>query len=325
MRIGKTLGVVTLWGAVCAGPARAGSIGDMCNWFVPIPAGSETANFSETFTLVLQGNVINQLNLTAIANDPLVNPFANVNQNYFKGAGTTSVTAMLDGNGNTDVVFTGSNPILSSYTFTYGTATNAEPHFGLVGIPASGTLTAQSAGSPLTILSGSWGITPLNVALPPQAINVPMLTLVAPPVTGTNIQYLTMFADVTTNGQTVGEWFEVPYSGQLPQLANYTDMGLTLSDVGFVIGPQIPLDELNFGTTSPPGFFGSPFTPLPLYDGVILGPGDGMGGVGGIITVSGLVPEPSSILTLTTGLLVSAGYLRRRGVLRWTVPTGKTV
>ena len=39
---------------------------------------------------------------------------------------------------------------------------------------------------------------------------------------------------------------------------------------------MIPLDQLNFGFLPPPGTLGSPFTPLPQYDGSSLNGGDGL-------------------------------------------------
>ncbi len=310
MKIATRLAWTICLMAVGANSVRAENVIG-CNIYVPTP----TCFDPDTFTYVLLGDDQSILDLSAIKTDPVVNPFYYVNQ--YLGYGTTNVTATLNAQGNTVVTFTGSNPILPSYQFNYGppgSMTNGEPHFGL------------DAHSPnaisLTMLSTSWS----DSAHPGQAGGAPILTVVPTNVPGPNeVGYITLFADVTAHGRTVGEWFEAPYTGTIPELANYTDVKVTLSDVGYIIVPTyIPLDQLNFGIMSPPGEIGSPFIPLPPYDGIILDPGDGMGGMGGSVTLSGIAPEPSSLISLATGLLLAAGYLARRGVLRRPVPAGRT-
>ena len=131
-----------------------------------------------------------------------MNPFAYVNTKIV-GSGTSSVTAKLDSNGNTVVKFTGSNPILASYEglFKYPTPTGTHagsPHFGL---------DASAAGSPpnpVKVLSETWSSAPSSTA--------PVISVFNRPATGTNLHYVTFYADVTANGITTGFWYELPYT-----------------------------------------------------------------------------------------------------------------
>ena len=134
----------------------------------------------------------------------------------------------------------------------------------------------------------------------------------APP-TGTPTQFITVFANVTSGGQTTGTWLEQPYTsgGPMPMLTNFTNQPLTLSNVGFFLSPtEIPLDNLNFGDMPPPGSPGSTFTPIPGDDGMTLTAGDGMGGAGG--SAPAVTPEPASVLSLALGLSLAAGWFRHR-------------
>jgi hypothetical protein len=297
MRSVKAALFAMAWVAAWACSARA-AYTDACNTFCSAPAWNASVDVGETFTFVLKGNVLSQLNLTGIQNDADLNPFLYVNKIFFGGSGTTSVTASLDSNGNTDVVFTGSNPVLPSYTFSYG----AKPHFGLELGGATPT--------PPTVISSAWKVTDnmSNTTSSTQALP----SLIAAPPTGTPTQFITVFANVTSGGQTTGTWLEVPYvAGQTPMLTNFTNQTETLSNVGFFLSPtQIPLDDLNFGTMPPPGSPGSTFTPIPGDDGMVLTPGDGMGGAGG--AAPAFVPEPASVLSLALGLSLAAGWLRHR-------------
>lgn len=298
MRIARTFGLATLLGVAWACSARADF--DDYSFFATPPSYTPASDQSESFTLILKGNVLGQLNLSAVSADPTLNPFLYVNNNYFGGSGTTSVTGSVDGNGNTDVVFTGSNAILPSYTFSYGSSSDNLPNFGL-----------STTGSPaptLTTLSSSWNVVP-DVGSP-MVVNQPGLSITPPQPGGSLAGYLVVYAEVTSGSQSSGQWFELPYTGTSPMLTNYTNAPETLSNVGYFLSPTlIPLDNLNYGTEPPPGLPGSPFTPDPGADGMTLTPGNGMGGAGGSLS---LVPEPSSILSLALGLSLTAGYLRRR-------------
>lgn len=293
MRIAKSLCATFCLLLASAGAARA----ELLDSIVGLPTMAGGAN---TYTMVVKGNVIGDLNLLAVQNDATLNPFYYVNQNYFAGSGTTSVTAALNG-GNTVVTFTGSNPILSSYTFPTG---NGQPNFGLsgaVGAPVSG------GGPTLDVISTAWSNNMTSTSLP-------AVTASSPPTSPGTLKYAIFFANVTSGGQTTGQWFEIPYTTTSPPsltLTNYTGSSETLSNVGYQLSPTlIPLDNLNFGNDPPPGYPGSPFTPLPSADGQSLSAGDGMGGAGGSY-VSPL-PEPSSIILLGTGVFATTCFIRRR-------------
>lgn len=284
-------------GALGVTSARAGSL---YNAYEGLPA-SLTGGSATSFTMVLKGDVRSTLNLTAMQTDTVANPFAYVNKNYFGGSGTSSVTATLDTNGNTVVTFTGTNPVLSTYNFSYGSSGNGLPHVGLDG--TAGNLS-------LSIISQAWSNTSSSQA-------TPALTVANPNPPGGSTSFVTFFATVTSGSQSTGQWFEVPYTtGTSPQLTltNYTSSNETLSNVGYMLSPTlIPLDNLNFNTLPPPGMSGSPFTSLPGYDGSMLTGGDGKGGAGGTITTDAL-PEPASIVSFASGLVVVAGYLARQRI-----------
>jgi hypothetical protein len=145
---------------------------------------------------------------------------------------------------------------------------------------------------------------------------LPGLSFYVPPPAGgaTDIDWIVFFTKVTDPGPTVGMWSEEPFDGSTaPTVTLTNDMAGsdTLSGAGYYISESyIPLDQLNFGSNPPPDYPGSPFIPRPSLDGQTLSAGDEIGGSGGSITFS--VPEPSSIITLGTGLFSVAAYLGRR-------------
>jgi PEP-CTERM motif len=295
MRIAKSL-VATL----CLLPATAGAArAEFLDWSVPAPTLGGGAT---SYSMTLQGNVVADINATQTQNDATLNPFQYVNQNFFGGIGTTSVTASLNGGGNTVVSFTGSNPVLSSYHF----GSNGLPNVGIngsVGSPVSG------GGPAFKLLSQAWS----NASTTTQ---MPTLTASGLGTVGLNVKYVTLFADITSGGQTVGQWFEIPYTpGTSPQLTltNYTTGSETLSNIGFQLSSTlIPLDNLNFNDDPPPGSPGSSFTPLPAFDGQSLSAGDGTGDPGGSFSAD--LPEPSSLLLLATGIFGTAGCFRKRRI-----------
>lgn len=257
---------------------------EVINFFVP-SAPSPSAN---SFTLVLQGNVAAAIDAAATQNDPIVNPFAYVNQNFFGGVGASSITVALDAAGNTEVTFTGSNPVLPAYMFNYGTDTNGKPHFGVDG--SSGT--SNGGGPALNLLTDSWSNAP----------PLPSVSLSAP-ATGATVNYIIVYVDVTSNGRTVGEWLEVPYNaGAFPgvTLTNFTSSTEALSNAGYRFSDtSIPLDLLNFATEPPPGQPNSRFILFP-QDDITLAPGS---------SAPAITPEPSTLVLVTAALLILVGHV----------------
>jgi hypothetical protein len=309
IRIDKTFALALAIAAMSAGLARASGVpglgGEAFNAFEPLPPSSMTGG-ATSFTIVFAGNVVSAIDTAGTVNDTGLNPFAYVNS-LLNNGGTTSVTAALDGNGNTDVTFMGSNAIMSSSSFQFG---NNLPHVGLSSSP--------SGPASLDLLSQTWSNSSSSFTLP-GGVSVSVVN------GGATDPFAIFFAQVTSGRLTSGEWFELPYTaGTVPRLtlANYTSSAETLSDAGYYLSPtQIPLDDLNFGSNSPPGSLNSPFIPLPNLGGQTLSPGNGTGGAGGSITTQGLVPEPSSIISMATGLLIAAGYF---GSKRSAIRRGRT-
>jgi hypothetical protein len=263
----------TVVAALGAGAAHA----ECFNEYETLPGYSPTV-----FVIILKGNVIGSLNIGAMATDPTVNPFYYVIKN--DGAkGTANVTAALNGQGNTVVTFTGP-AITPGETNSPG----HPPHFGL---DPSG---ANGSGPKLTVVTQYWSNNKSSTQLPSLTVNAPTLGA------GTT-KWITFFADVTANGQTVGQWFEVPYTGTQPTFSPqvYTQGNVTLSNVGYQLSPTfIPLDNLNFPADPPPNTSGSTFTDLPQFDGKTLTS----------------MPEPGSAVLAVglTGLLLQRFRRRRR-------------
>jgi hypothetical protein len=290
MRIRNGLTLVLVF-ATMGGAARAsapiGLASEEYNGFAPLPPSAMLPGGANAFTMVFAGNVASSINTSATQSDSSLNPFQFINS--IIGSGTTSVTASFNGT-NTVVTFTGSNPISSTSSFDFG---NGLPHFGLG---------ASDLPQALDILSQAWSNTTTSTTgapLPSVSVTVTATLPAADP-------YAIVFVDATSNGSTVGQWFELPFTGTSPQatLTNSTSVSETLSNVGYYISPTlIPLDNLNFNDYPPPGTAGSPFTPLPSVDGTTLGSG-------GIVTFS--LPEPSGMISMGTGLLVVAGYFGHR-------------
>lgn len=295
-RLAVAVAAVAAAGAIGAAPLRA----EIYNCFCPLP--SYDVNI---FNITIAGNVINNLNLNVVATDPLINPFVKI-------GGTSTVTAALDGNGNTVVTFTGTIGISSSDSFDYGPHSNHLPHIGLDGSHGAGT---PGGGPELKIISQGFS----NSGTNPFAVPGGLAFYTPPPGAGvTDIDYLVFFAKVTDPGKTIGQWFEAPINGTDPDaasvtLTNYTANSETLSDAGYYISESyIPLDQLNYNSNPPPDISGSPFIPLPSLDGTILPGGNGTGGAGGTITAASL-PEPSTVISMATGLAIVGAAAVRRG------------
>lgn len=129
------------------------------------------------------------------------------------------------------------------------------------------------------------------------------LTVNSPSPTGTT-EYLTFFLSLQQGANTSLDWFELPYTtgGARPtiQITDTSGMPLTLSDAGYMLSPTlIPLDSLNINDDPPTGSPGSPFTPLPQYDGTLSAGG----------SESGAVPDASwtiALLGIAAGSLAAA-------------------
>jgi hypothetical protein len=201
------------------------------------------------------------------------------------------VTASLVG-GDTDVTFTGTNPITQAYR-TGVFPVNGLPHFGVN--------ETSGATQGLTAINSFW------TSSSNTTYSLPTLNVIAPPVPpGSNVKYAMYFANFTSGGNTVGEWFEVPYVGSSPPPVRFAETGssnVTLSNVGFQLSPTlIPLENLNFGDYPPPGApgaSGNQFTPLPSLDGINVSPGS-------------TTPEPSSSVSLGAALFGLLALSRRR-------------
>jgi hypothetical protein len=246
------------------------------NTFNELRSGS-----AASFSYVLKGDMRNLIDTALTADDPLVDAFAYVNQHFFEGNGLSTVGLSLDGNGNTVVTYTGSHPILNTYGFDYGAGPGA-PHFGYEGTP----------GTPLVNISQYWT---LAEGLTQQLAN---LSAACPAVTEANLHYAVFFAEVSpVSGGDGGQWTECAFPiGTNPQflLTNTVGTPEEIFDAGILLSDTlIPLDLLNVADTPPPGQPGSPFTPLPQFDQLILQPG-------AAFAVN--VPEPSTLLLLCMGL-----------------------
>jgi hypothetical protein len=248
---------------------------EIINENIPAPGCPSWCGGAYTFTVVLQGTVpgLNPTpNNTTIAYNTSYNAFYSLNQSL--GYGTTSVAISINGSGNTVLVYTGSNAI--NNTESFGTP-NPNPHFA-----------ATSPTDP-TILNQYWG--------PPAApLNVPGVSVTAPPV---GPGYTIIYVDATAQGLTVGQWFEFPGSVLQPIFTNNNGPTgpVTLSDAGYQTSfTEIPLSDLNFSDEPPPGNPGSPFIPLPQYNGRVLNPS----------------PEPSMWIPLASGLICIGRAARRR-------------
>ena len=245
-----------------------------------------------SFSYVLKGDVRGQIGTAVTANDPLVDAFAYVNQNFFGGKGLSTVGLSLDKNGNTVVTYSGSNPILDTYAFDYGGGPGA-PDFGYEGTP----------GTPLVNVDQYWTYQKGNTA------QLPNLSAACPAVEGTDVRCAVLYADVAfANQNDGGQWAECALPiGMNPNflLTNTTLFDEQLFNVGiFLSDTLIPLDDLNLGDTPPPGAPGSQFTDLTRFDGLILAPGESLS----------TVPEPSTWAMMMLGFagLGLAGYRQSR-------------
>jgi hypothetical protein len=273
-----------------AGMGTNAAYAEIYNFYPGFCTCSSTGGDASTFTVVFQGNIVSDLNLAFTQGNAGINPFYQLDLSLSL-PNTSSVVAMLNSSGNTVVTYSnGAGPAINSSEASDFPSPKG-PHFGLQ--PSS----SDQNGPVMTALSESWDNLP---SLPVIDVNNPSLG------SGT-VEYAIVFTQVSSNGSTTGNWFEIPYTGTLPPitLTNPTGTSETLSDAGYQLSPTlIPLDNLNFGTDPPPGYPGSPFTPTPQLDGATVSPG-------GSLTMT---PEPSMLLPLAAcaGLFGFVGWRRKQ-------------
>jgi hypothetical protein len=232
------------------------------------------------YIVIFQLNIVNYINIFATEMDPLVDPFTYVNDNQqmaycmTHSCSSTVSAQAIDGNTETMVTYTGTNPILSSYT--YPKTGDKGPHFGIV--------TQGMSKTPVDFKIISEGYD--HTSSPSGAISV------AGPKPGTKFQIVYANSTDLTTGVQSGSWYEVPYGGGTSanfQFTNYNPSDtIKLSDVGFFISStEIPLDMLNEKDTGDPNS-NKRFTSLPQYDNMSVGPGQ---------TIN-VTPEPNLVFVM---------------------------
>jgi len=263
-------------------PAVKFSTADGMNEWVPLP------DPADAFVMVFAGDIRNAIDQYTTATSPTVNAFA-----YRFGSLFADAKVTLDTSGNTVITFSGSIPglfITSSDSFCYGgpgVPCNNLPHFGVAAF-ANNCITSTC--TTLKMLKQYWSDNTSNL--------FPGLTVTSPAVTGSAGSFATVFAGVTTGGNTAGQWFQAPSATKTaPMLTfcNNTAAGETLSNVGFALSATTILQTMNFGKLSPPGTAGSIFTDLTALNGLFL-PSRGC------ITFN---PEPD--IAVTTGVPTKQG------------------
>lgn len=275
---------------VCSLPP-GGICEDFMNEFIPPP------DPSTGFTIVYAGDVRNAIDIGNMGYDGTINPFA-YQFPYRAGA-----LMSLDANGNTEVTFVGP-PLTGTETYCYNgpTSCSHNPHFGVdaVSQPCAG-MTCPT----LRILAQYWTNAP-NIPFPSLSVSGPGLT-------GPTVDFVTLFAEVTSGGNTVGQWFTKPYSTNAPPLlclANNTAAGETLSNAGFLFKTIAVLQSMNFGEEPPPGQPGSPFIGLPILNGLYLPSGGTFCFTAGIepdIAVTTGDPSGQNVLTIPVNLANTGG------------------
>jgi hypothetical protein len=265
---------------------------EIWNFYPGFCACTSTGGDATSFTVVFQGDIISDLDLVFTQGNAGINPFAQLDTTLHLSNTSTVTATLVDSGQETQVTYTnGAGPAINSSEASDFPSPKG-PHFGLQ--PSS----SDADGAPLTVVSETWDTTN----------SVPVINTSNPTInTMLPVHFEVVFVQVTSNGVTAGNWFEIPYNGSAPPitLSNPTGSSETLSNVGYQLSPTlIPLDNLNFGTDPPPGFPGSTFTPDSQLDGMTVS-------AGGSLPV--YTPEPSMLLPLAAGigLLVFASRRRR--------------
>ncbi len=250
---------------------------------IPLPSLSGVGEWVEQFP----GDLTGQLPSMNAA-DPASDPFDNSLDLAGGNPADSNWLVPYDGT-YTNETYTGDPLATGAGSLHVGLDLGAVDSANWLGELPSGQYYADSSGTPIEQLP----------ALGAQS---------SPPTSpGDPFHYLIVHLDASTSGgPTVGEWYELPYHPGVPQLTlTAGSEGVSLSGLSyFTTETQIPLDSLNVQDNPLPGSPGSPFTPLPQYDGSLI-----YGGGNKTLTL----PEPGSLaLGLMGGVVaVSARAYRR--------------
>lgn len=270
-------------GLLATTPAKAGLIGTIFineDLVITVPPGFILVSITKVLTLIGDPLTINESGLPGTFYNNYYNP-----PNDSVGGPTVTTHGKL-----TDVTF----PIGSGAPVSGPPG----PHVGFQVCQGTGGICSGTAG-PVTLVEDpdvfQTFYTLKNTATG-KLTNVQLPIINAALTSTNNIPpvFDTIFAFVTRDGVTSGEYFEIPEgSGASVKLNNPSGPPVTLTDAEYRLSPtELPLDLLNF-TDLPPT--GPGWTPLPGYpNGTVL-----------------KAPEPASIALLSFGVFSLLGARRK--------------
>jgi hypothetical protein len=223
------------------------------------------------------------------------------------GAAQSQLNLVLQGDVSGDVAatlnpFGAGGSVSTSFDGTYTTVTfagTAIANLGSATVALDDSVASQ-------FVNAYWGTSPSANLLP--ALTMSATSLSPGPFT----EYLILFADVTQGGTTSAQWAELPVAVSSPgiMLPNVTcEIGDetvvipppgVITDPGFIVLPsQMP--PVWVDSEPPPGYPGSPYTPLPNLNGVTLTPGS---------PIAFSLPDQSATIALLS--LAAGGLLAGR-------------